>query len=141
MKAVVIIPREHLWRKKVLGVSSFRRKSVRETFWSTLLLSSEFKLSARISRDCQEISCKRSVRSTRYTLFKLWGIKDLSVVENKADQILDRVILSKIRITSKGNTDFSKLIGLKERKRWSFLDIQIKSSWFEQSAHIFIQNL
>ena len=37
--------------------------------------------------------------------------KKLSEVENKADQMLDRVILSKISTTSKGNIDFSKLIG------------------------------
>ena len=41
--------------------------------------------------------------------------KELSEVESKADQMLDRVILSKISATSKGNTDFSKLIELKER--------------------------
>ena len=36
--------------------------------------------------------------------------KELSEVESKADQMLDRVILRKISTTSKGNTDFSKLI-------------------------------
>ena len=41
--------------------------------------------------------------------------KGLSEVESKADQMLGRVILSKIRTTSKGNKDFSKLIELKER--------------------------
>ena len=41
--------------------------------------------------------------------------KELNEFENKADQILDRVILSKSSATSKGNTDFSKLIELKER--------------------------
>ena len=41
--------------------------------------------------------------------------KELSEVESKADQMLDGVILSKISATSKGNTDFSKLIELKER--------------------------
>ena len=41
--------------------------------------------------------------------------KKLSEVESEADQMLDRVILSKISTTSKGNTDFSKLIELKER--------------------------
>ena len=41
--------------------------------------------------------------------------KELSEVESKADQMLDRVILSKISATSKGNTDFSKFIELKER--------------------------
>ena len=39
--------------------------------------------------------------------------KELSEVESKADQILDCVILSST--TSKGNTDFSKLIAPKER--------------------------
>ena len=43
--------------------------------------------------------------------------KELTEVESKADQILDRVILSKIRTTSKANIDFSKLIELKERYR------------------------
>ena len=41
--------------------------------------------------------------------------KELSEVDSKADQMLDRVIISKISATSKGNTDFSKLIELKER--------------------------
>ena len=54
--------------------------------------------------------------------------KELSEVESKADQMLDRVILSKIRTTSKANTDFSKLIELKERykKDDPFLNIQVK---------------
>ena len=39
--------------------------------------------------------------------------KELSEVESKADQMFDRVILNKISATSKGNTDFSKLIELK----------------------------
>ena len=41
--------------------------------------------------------------------------KELSEVESKAEQMLDRVILSKISATAKGNIDFSKLIELKER--------------------------
>ena len=41
--------------------------------------------------------------------------KELIEAESKADQMLDRVILSKISATSKGNTDFSKFIELKER--------------------------
>ena len=41
--------------------------------------------------------------------------KELSEVESKADQMLYRVILGKISATSKGNSDFSKLIELKER--------------------------
>ena len=67
--------------------------------------------------------------------------KKLSEVESKADQMLDRVILSKISRTSKGNTDFSKLIEIKEiQKKMILLDIQVKSSGFEQSTHICIQN-
>ena len=38
--------------------------------------------------------------------------KELSEVESKAEQMLDRVILSKISTTSKGNTKSSKLIEL-----------------------------
>ena len=49
--------------------------------------------------------------------------KELSEVESKAEQMLDRAILSKISTTSKGYTDFSKLIELKERykKDYPFL--------------------
>ena len=41
--------------------------------------------------------------------------KEFNEVESKADKMLDRVILSKISATLKGNTDFSELIELKER--------------------------
>ena len=41
--------------------------------------------------------------------------KELSEVQSKADQMLDRLILSKLRTTSKANIDFSKLIELKDR--------------------------
>ena len=41
--------------------------------------------------------------------------KELIEAESKADQMLHRVILSKISATLKGNTDFSKFIELKER--------------------------
>ena len=41
--------------------------------------------------------------------------KELSEVESKADQMLYRAILGKISATSKGNSDFSKLIEPKER--------------------------
>ena len=39
----------------------------------------------------------------------------MSEPENKANRMFDRVILSRISATSKDNTDFSKLIELKER--------------------------
>ena len=45
----------------------------------------------------------------------LWEGREFGEVESKADQMLDRFILSKISTTSKGNSDFSKLIELKER--------------------------
>ena len=49
-------------------------------------------------------------------LFNVVGRKrEFSEVENKADQMLDRFILIKTSTTSKGNSDFSKLIELKER--------------------------
>ena len=35
-------------------------------------------------------------------------------VENKVDQILDRIILSKVSTISKGNTSLSKLTELRE---------------------------
>ena len=41
--------------------------------------------------------------------------KELNEVENKAGQMLDRVILRKISTIPKGNTDYRKLIELKER--------------------------
>ena len=41
--------------------------------------------------------------------------KELSEVESKADQMLAYVILRKISTTSEANTDFSKLIELKDR--------------------------
>ena len=40
--------------------------------------------------------------------------KELNEIESKVDQWLDRVVLSKVYATSKGNTDFSKMIELKE---------------------------
>ena len=41
--------------------------------------------------------------------------KELSEAENKAEQMLDRVILTKISTTIKGNTDYNKLRKLKEK--------------------------
>ena len=41
--------------------------------------------------------------------------KELRKIDSKPNQMLDRVILCKISATSKGNTDFSKLIELKQR--------------------------
>ena len=67
--------------------------------------------------------------------------KKLSEVENKADQIPYRIMLNKISTISKGNTLFSKLIELREiQKRWSSLHVQVKSSEFKQTTHMFIQN-
>ena len=58
--------------------------------------------------------------------------KELSEVESKAEQMLDRIILSKISATSKGNTDFSKLIELKERykKDCPFLIYKLNQSTY-----------
>lgn len=47
----------------------------------------------------------------------LWEGREISEVENKADQMIDRFILIKTSTTSKGNSDFSKLIELKERQK------------------------
>ena len=45
----------------------------------------------------------------------LWEGREFGEVESKANQMVDRFILSKISATSKGNRDFSKLIELNER--------------------------
>ena len=104
-----------LWNKKGLRLSYFRRKSVCETFWSILLLASE----ANTERDIAEALKKhlaKGVSTRKHILCSILLVgKELSEVENKADQMLGRVILSKISTTWKGNTDFSKLIELEEK--------------------------
>ena len=56
------------------------------------------------------------VPAQRYILCTmLWELKELSEIENEADEALDLVILSKIYTTSKETTEFNKLIELKEK--------------------------
>ena len=98
-----------------MGVSSFCRKSVCKTFWSTLLLASEARREREITEAVKKYPAKGVSARKDILCSMLREGKELSEVESKADQMLHRVILSKISATSKGNTDFGKLIELKER--------------------------
>ena len=45
---------------------------------------------------------------------------ELDDIENKAEQLLDRRALNKIRIQGKGESEFSKLVNLKDKKNYRF---------------------